>query len=60
MEGDIILMSEIFHFVREGISKDGKVVGQFRATGIVPNFQQPLHRRGIELDVALFNPDFQQ
>ena len=56
MEGDIITMAEIFKFQRRGIDADGKVVGQFQATGIVPKFNEHLRQRGIELDFDIFNP----
>jgi len=56
IEGDIITMSEIFKFEREGIDKDGKVLGRFKATGIVPRFRERLMQRGIELGLELFNP----
>jgi pilus assembly protein CpaF len=54
MEGDIITMSELFGFVREGIDEDGNVMGDLRATGIIPAFHQPLKHRGIDLPVELF------
>lgn len=38
MEGDIITMQEIFLFEQFGISEQGRVMGQFRATGIRPRF----------------------
>ena len=56
IEGDIITMSEIFRFEREGIDKQGKVLGQFKATGIVPRFRERLIQRGIELGLELFDP----
>ena len=56
IEGDIITMSEIFKFEREGIDKDGKVLGHFKATGIVPRFRERLMQRGIELGLELFDP----
>ncbi|MEN8132005.1 MAG: CpaF family protein [Pseudomonadota bacterium] len=57
MEGEIITMSEIFRFERQGIDKDGTVIGQYRATGVVPNFHDHLSQRGIELDFGLFDPE---
>lgn len=57
IEGEIITMSEIFRFEREGIDEDGKVLGQFRATGIVPCFRERLIQRGIELALELFEPN---
>ena len=54
MEGDIITMSELFSFVREGIDEDGNVMGDLRATGIIPAFHKSLKHRGIDLPVELF------
>jgi pilus assembly protein CpaF len=57
MEGDIITMAEIFKFQRRGIDAEGKVLGHFQATGIVPKFNEHLRQRGIELDFDIFNPN---
>ncbi|MGB1008187.1 MAG: CpaF family protein [Thiolinea sp.] len=57
MEGEIILMSEIFKFNRQGRSEDGKVLGQMDATGIVPKFFTRLTERGIALDRKIFASD---
>lgn len=57
MEGDMITMAEIFRFERQGLDAEGKVLGRFMPTGLVPQFHPHLHQRGIELDLALFNPD---
>jgi pilus assembly protein CpaF len=54
MEGDVITMSELFKFEREGISEDGVVLGELKATGIVPAFQRTMTARGIDLPVELF------
>ncbi len=54
MEGDIITMSELFRFEREGIDEEGNISGQFRATGIVPVFHKTLKHRGIDLPVEVF------
>jgi len=57
MEGDIITMQEIFRFNRRGTEADGRIVGEFRATGIRPKFMPELERRGIHTSAELFNPD---
>ena len=44
MEGDVITMQEIFVFEKAGISKEGKVVGRFRATGVRPKCSEKLKR----------------
>jgi pilus assembly protein CpaF len=54
MEGDIITMSEMFRFNREGIDENGQVIGELRPTGIVPSFHRDLKRRGIDLPIELF------
>jgi pilus assembly protein CpaF len=54
MEGDIITMSELFKFEREGVSDEGVVLGELKATGIVPGFQRTLVAKGIDIPVELF------
>ncbi len=56
MESDVITMSEIFRFERHGLDDDGGVVGAYQATGLVPHFHDHLMRRGLELDLDLFQP----
>ncbi len=56
MEGDVILMQEVFKFVREGLDQDGKVIGQMRPMGIRPKFMDVLVSRGINLPATLFDP----
>ncbi len=56
MEGDIVTMSEIFNFDRRGIAEDGKVKGEFRATGIIPTFYDRLQRRGVDISREIFDP----
>lgn len=57
MEGDVITMSEIFKFQRHGIDEQGKVLGEFRATGIIPKFYEHLEQRGISLGREVFDPE---
>lgn len=56
IEGDVISMQEIFRFEQTGLSPDGRVQGQFVATGIRPKFAQRLSTRGIALSDTLFEP----
>ena len=55
MEGEIITMTELFRFERQGVDEHGKVIGRYRATGIIPAFYDHLKKRGIELDYRLFD-----
>jgi len=54
MEGDVITMSELFRFEREGVDKDGNVLGELRSTGIIPSFHKTLSRKSIDLPMSLF------
>ncbi len=55
MEGDMITMQEIFVFERQGVTKDGRVLGRFRSTGIRPRFAERLKVSGVELPIGLFS-----
>jgi pilus assembly protein CpaF len=56
MEGDVITMSELFTFERQGIDANGNVLGDTRPTGIIPAFQKQLKSKGIDLPVDIFEP----
>jgi pilus assembly protein CpaF len=59
LEGDVITMSPVFRFEREGIDRDGNVVGRFAATGIVPKFHDRIRRRGLDLGIDVYEPSAQ-
>src|ERR687886_655370 len=54
MEGDVITMQEIFQFERRGVDKEGKVVGQFKATGVLPPFAERLKQSAMKLPRLFF------
>jgi pilus assembly protein CpaF len=54
MEGDVIIMQEIFRYDMQGVTEEGKVKGRFRATGIRPKFMEHTEARGINLSDKLF------
>jgi pilus assembly protein CpaF len=56
MEGDIILMQEIFKFVREGLDPEGRVLGEMRPMGVRPKFMEVLKSRGFDLPSTMFDP----
>jgi len=56
MEGDTILLQEIFRFERRGIDADRNVIAELKPTGIRPKFMEYLSARGIELPAGLFDP----
>jgi pilus assembly protein CpaF len=58
LEGEVITLSEIFRFQRQGLDKEGGVLGDFVATGIVPKFQEHLRHRGIDLGLEVYEPKY--
>jgi pilus assembly protein CpaF len=52
----LITMTEIFSFQRRGMSAHGEVLGELRATGIVPAFYKRIKQRGIALPIDRFTP----
>ena len=56
MEGEIITMSELFRFERQGLDENGMIIGGLQATGIVPGFHKTLSSRGIDLPIEVFHP----
>jgi pilus assembly protein CpaF len=56
MEGDTIIMQDIFHFVQTGFQHD-RVIGSFKATGLRPKFSEKFAANSIELSPEIFTPD---
>lgn len=57
MEQSVVNMQEIFYFKRSGVDENGKVQGEFRASGIRPMMMQRIKERGIPLDEGIFDPE---
>jgi pilus assembly protein CpaF len=55
MEGDVIVMQDIFRFVQTGV-QNGRVEGHFTAAGIRPKFIEKLESAGIHLPPSTFAP----
>ncbi len=54
MESDTITTQDIFLFEKKGVLANGRVTGQFRATGIRPKFCETLRTAGFNLPGSLF------
>lgn len=54
MEGDTILMQDLFLFKQEGIDENGRARGYFHATGVRPSFMDQLEGAGVRLPANLF------
>jgi pilus assembly protein CpaF len=47
MEGDVIILQDIFRYEQRGLDTKGKVKGEYVSTGIMPKFVQKLKEKGI-------------
>jgi pilus assembly protein CpaF len=54
MEGDAILMQDLFYFDQVGI-KNGRVIGSHRSTGLRPQFAEKFALNNIELPLEIFD-----
>lgn len=54
MEGDTVVMTDIFKFEQTNITPDGKVIGELRPTGIRPLFTNRLEAAGFRLGPEVF------
>ena len=54
MEGDIVVLTDLFKFTQTGVTEDGKILGELRPTGIRPNFTPRLEAAGFKLGAEVF------
>jgi len=52
MEGDTIMMQDLFEFVRTDTIAEGRIIGQFRPTGIRSSYSTQLEMVGYRMDAA--------
>ncbi len=56
MEGEVISMQELFRFQRLGLEPNGKIIGQFTATGVRSHYSERFRQWGYDLPPAIFEP----
>lgn len=54
MEGDVVVLTDIFKFNQTGVTSDGQVLGELQPTGIRPNFTPRLEAAGFKLGAEVF------
>ena len=57
LEGNQIVMQDIFTFKQTGVGADGKIIGEFKPTGAMPTWYDQLAGRGIVCNPKMFDPD---
>jgi pilus assembly protein CpaF len=54
MEGDTVVLTDIFKFEQTGVTTEGKVLGDLKPTGIRPLFSPRLEAAGFKLSADVF------
>jgi pilus assembly protein CpaF len=54
MEGDTIIMQDIFRFEQDSIDENGKIMGELRPTGLRPRVNDRIEQAGIHLPPSIF------
>ncbi|SLN73332.1 Putative conjugal transfer protein/MT3759 [Roseovarius albus] len=54
LEGDVIMLQDIFIFQKKGKTEDGEIIGEFIPTGIRPRCADDLIAAGIDLSNSTF------
>jgi pilus assembly protein CpaF len=54
MEGDVVVLQDVFLFEQTGLDERGKIVGQLRPTGIRPKFVEAFESQNIYLPPNIF------
>ncbi|MBV8780108.1 MAG: CpaF family protein [Phycisphaerae bacterium] len=54
MEGDKVILQEIFRFQEDGLDANGKVMGNLRASGLRPMFCTKLEAHGFKMPQDMF------
>ena len=56
MEGDTVVLTDIFKFEQTGIGPENKIIGELKATGIRPIFTPRLEAAGFKLSGEIYMP----
>ena len=54
MEGDTIILQDLFRYVQDRIDDKGKSIGHYESMGFLPNFLDKFQLNGIELPKNFF------
>ena len=54
MEGETIVMQDVFRFEQTGIDENGKILGELQPTGLRPRINERIELAGIHLPPSIF------
>jgi pilus assembly protein CpaF len=60
MEGDTVVLTDVFKFEQTSVTTDGKVVGDLKPTGIRPLFSPRLEAAGVKLGAEVFGANISE
>lgn len=55
MEGDVIILQDVFRYEQSGLDQKGRVTGQYVFTGVKPRLVEKLKHQGIDIPMSLFS-----
>lgn len=58
MEGDIIVLQDLFRYVQNSIDERGKIIGHFESSGIQPSCLEKFRIHGVKIPISIFNNDY--
>jgi len=57
IQGEVVTLQDIFTFVQKDMDKNGKIIGEFQASGFIPKFIEILEKKGFNIPRGLFSND---
>jgi pilus assembly protein CpaF len=54
MQGDVVVLQDIFVYQQRGFGKDGKIQGEYQATGFIPKFIETMEKMGYNIPRGVF------
>jgi pilus assembly protein CpaF len=55
MDEDVVSMQDVFLFEKRGVGLNGKVLGRFHATGVMPRFAEKIKASGITVSPSILD-----
>lgn len=55
IQGEVVTLQDIFTFNQKDMDKNGKIVGEFQASGFIPKFIEILEKKGYNVPRGLFS-----
>ena len=54
MEGQTVTLQDIFLYKQKGLDRNGKIIGKFKPSGLIPSFMDRFKEKGIRISTGLF------